>query len=98
MPDPVVMRLWGDGRGNPTPHDGEFLADFDFEAHGGVGEIVTTPDPASAKQFPTMAEAFEFYKRSPECKPTRADGKPNRPLTSTNWELLPLSKAQERAA
>lgn len=81
------MVLRGDARGNATPYDGQFLASFDFEAHGGRGEITTTPDEAQAKRFATAVEAFAFYRTSPTCRPLRADGKPNRPLTATNWEF-----------
>lgn len=84
----VVMKLCGDAFGRPTDHDGEYLKSFDFEAHDGVGEIVMTPDIQMAKMFDNFQEAFEFWRKTPECRPTRDDGKPNRPLTSTNWEFM----------
>ena len=81
----VIMQLFGDAFGRPTPGDGQYLKDFDFEAHGGIGEIAMARDKADAKRFADMAEALAFYRTSPECQPTRADGLPNRPLTATNW-------------
>lgn len=83
----VVMILHGDALGRATGFDGQYLRDFDFEAHDGVGLIDMTPDLQRAKQFADLAEAVAFWKRSPECRPTRPDGQPNRPLTATNWEF-----------
>ncbi len=94
MSGPVVMILRGmvDTRGqhHATEFDGQFLKDFDFEAGDGRGLIDMTPDLAEAKVFPTMADAIEFRNRVPKCKPVREDGKPNRPLTATHWQLAPL--------
>ena len=86
MPE-VVMKLQGSPFG-PTPFDGQFLKEFDHEAFDGQGEILTTKDPAEAKRFGTMADALDFYRRVPKCRPLRPDLQPNRPLTSTNWEFL----------
>lgn len=84
----IKMQLWGSPHG-PTEFDGEYLLDMDFEAHDGLGELTTTPDVAKAKWFADMADALEFWGRSPKCRPIRPDGKPNRPLTATNWEFFP---------
>lgn len=89
----VVMRLFGDAFGRPTPGDGQYLQDFDFEAGGGVGEIVVTPDPQQAMRFDDMTAAWAFWKRQPKCRPLRADGLPNRPLLSTNWEFTDPDRA-----
>lgn len=83
----VVMILRGDAFGRPTGFDGQYLRDFDFEAGDGVGLIDMTPDLQRAKQFADAAEAVAFRNRSPECRPLREDGLPNRPLTATTWEL-----------
>lgn len=91
---PVVMKLCGDAFGLATPFDGELLADFDFEAHGGVGEIVTTRDVAGAKHFDTLMDAINFRNQSPKCQPLRPDGRPNRPLTSTNWSFETVDEEQ----
>lgn len=82
----MIQRGAADGR--RLPHDGQFLKDFDFEAHGGRGEITLTPSLDEAKVFEDFPAAFEFYRRSPECAPKRSDGRPNRPLTAANWEFV----------
>lgn len=89
----VVMRQFGTALGEPLPHDGEYLQDFDFEAFDGVGKITLTPDVQKAMKFADTAEAFAFYRTIPKCRPLRADGKPNRPLTAANWEFGPLPDA-----
>jgi hypothetical protein len=83
----TVMILRGLAGGGSTPYDGQYLADFDFEAHDGVGEITMTDKLEDAKVFADFVEAVAFYKRQPSCKPLRADGQPNRPLTATNWQF-----------
>lgn len=90
MSGPVVMILLGDAMGRATGFDGQYLKDFDFEAHDGIGSATMTPDLAEAKVFGSMAEAIAFYKTSPKCRPWRADRRPNRPLTATNWQITPL--------
>lgn len=86
----VIMILRGAANGMATPYDGQFLKDFDFEAENGTGVITMTRDPGEAKRFPSMVEAFEFYKTVPSCRPLRGDLQPNRPLTATNWEFKSL--------
>lgn len=92
MNGPVVMVLRGQANGQPTPYDGQFLKAFDFEAGDGVGMIDTTTDVNEAKHFADVAEAIAFRNTSPECKPTRPDGLPNRPLTATNWEVTSVER------
>lgn len=86
----VVMILRGDALGNPTPMDGQYLKDFDFEADDGRGEIDMTADLADAMQFPHIGHALAFRNRVPVCRPRREDGKPNRPLSSTTWEVVAI--------
>ena len=83
----VVMILRGTALGQPTGFDGQYLKAFDFEAHDGQGLIDMTPDIQQAIQFADLAEAMIFCRRSPQCRPLRDDGRPNRPLTSTTWEF-----------
>jgi hypothetical protein len=89
---PWVMILRGaasaSGYYEPTDWDGQYLRDFDFEAHGGQGLIDMTPDLTKARQFATLADAIRFRAQQPACRPMRADGYPNRPLTATNWEFV----------
>lgn len=92
----VVMRLCGGPLGQRTPYDGQFLQAFDFEAAEGQGLITMTRELESAMRFADIGEAMAFYRRSPECKPLRPDGQPNRPLTATNWsfERIPDNDSQ----
>lgn len=84
----IVMIL----RDGPPAFRGQFLKEFDHEADDGRGCIEVTADLAQAMRFPDLAAAFEFRNRVPRCKPTREDGQPNRPLSSTTWEF---SKVEE---
>lgn len=88
----TVMQLCGRPLGGlevaPHPQDGRYLKDVDFEANDGRGEVEVCDDWREAKQFADAAEAMTFLKTSPKCRPIREDGKPNRPLTATNWSLL----------
>lgn len=91
----IIMKLFGLANGQSTPFDGDYLADFDFEAANGRGEITMAGfDITKAKKFANMAEAFTFYNTQPKCCPIRPDGKPNKPLTATNWSFETI---QERS-
>lgn len=87
----TVMQLWGSPQG-PTPYDGQYLRDFDFEAADGRGEILMTPKIEEAKRFADLAEAIAYRQRCPVCRPIREDGQPNRPLTATNWSFVDPDK------
>lgn len=69
--------------GAPCPIAGQYLQSFDFDAHDGRGFGVYTRDPAKAMRFPDLTAAVEFWRTQSKARPIRADGKPNRPLTST---------------
>jgi hypothetical protein len=68
--------------GVPCPHEGQYLKDFDFEAHDGRGEGSFTSNMVEAKLFDSPVEAMEYWKTQSKAKPFREDGKPNRPLTA----------------
>lgn len=84
----TVMVLCGMADGAATAYDGQYLKEFDFEALDGQGSCDLTRDLREAKRFPTIKEAMEFRLRSPDCKPIREDGLPNRPLTATSWAMV----------
>jgi hypothetical protein len=84
--DAVVMRAL-DG-----PLKGEYLVSFDAEAGNGQGFVLSTPDLQKARRF-TFREAWETLGTEPRSKPKRPDGKPNRPLTATTWQILPVEGA-----
>lgn len=82
----VVMRVLAAGASakGEHPHDGEplFVKAFDVDAHDGFGMVEYTDQIDEAFAWPTIAEAFDDYRRQSTVKPQRADGKPNRPLTA----------------
>lgn len=83
----IVFILAGMPDGSPTDHDGAYLKDFDFEAGIGRGEVELTANLEEAMKFDDAVSALKFYQTQPKCKPFREDGRPNRPLTATNWEM-----------
>jgi hypothetical protein len=95
MTEPVVIRCLGvvgrveavtcDGR---TP-EGEYVRDYQPEKHGGHGEATFTRDLERAKVFPDVASAWRFIGQQPRSRPTRPDGKPNRPLMAFTLQILP---------
>ena len=62
--------------------NGKYLETYDPEAHEGRGFAQFTSDLAKAMKFDTHAQAFDLWKSTPRSRPTRPDGKPNRPLTA----------------
>jgi hypothetical protein len=86
--DERVVRILGDALCRPTEHDGRYLLRFDVDAHDGRGEIETTPDIALAMRFPSPRAALEAWKTVSHVRPTRPDGKTNRPLTAFTVEVL----------
>jgi hypothetical protein len=69
---------------------GNYLEWADVEAFDGGGDATFTADPAKAMKFESFEAATEFWRQS-ERRPFRADGKPNRPLTTftVTIEALP---------
>jgi hypothetical protein len=82
----------GAGRHDPLPPDGAWLRDYDPEAHDGQGDVTWTTDPALAQRFDTQADVLDCWSTVPKVRPKRADGKPNRPLTSYTITPEPLPK------
>lgn len=79
-------------------HRGDFLQGYDPEFMNGAGLATWTPDPTHALAFPTMTSAKNLIMTSPRSKPTREDGKPNRPLTAYTLEIISIEKAIQEAA
>jgi hypothetical protein len=63
---------------------------YDPEAHDGRGEVKFTNELGWAKRFADLQEALTFTRQVPRRQPTRADGKPNRPLTALNLCFIPV--------
>jgi len=80
--------------GAPCPHAGQWIETFDHDAEGGRGYGTFTSDAWKAMRFNSHAEALMFWHKQSSVRPLRADGEPNRPLTSLTcsiepyWQLL----------
>lgn len=61
---------------------GQYLRGYDPDAFDGRGLADWTPDRADAMEFPDVLAAITLYRTVSKVRPTRHDGKPNRPLTA----------------
>jgi len=64
-------------------HEGEWLVSFEPGPPGSRGVLKTTKKEKEAMCFPSHSAAAEFWRQE---NGTRADGKPNRPLTV--WTVM----------
>ena len=94
-----VMRIVGLVSGAPTAFDGEWLVNYDATCPGLDPEgqpmsvtLETTPDVAAAKRFESVAAAHELWTTA--TGRIRPDGKPDRPFTAFNIEVVSLTTAQ----
>jgi len=99
MTGPVVVRCLGLVGRAVAVHDGktpagEYLASFAPEAYDGRGLATFTRDRARALVFPDFKAAYECIGTRPKKRPTRPDGKPNRPLTAFTLNIEPLDAAE----
>lgn len=78
----ATIKILGLVNGQPTEHDGRYLALFSLECEPGTMVLDTVEDPADAQVFPSAKEAFELWKTVDPRAPVRRDGKPNRPFTA----------------
>ena len=74
----------------PGAEAGLFVQDADVDAHDGMGQATLTPDRHLAKTWASKVEAFQFWLARSTVRPTRDDGKPNRPLTAYTVEVVPV--------
>lgn len=80
----VVGRPGGVEPAQPGP---EWVKSYDPDAFDGRGDVETTFDPAEALRFMDARSAFRFLRQRSTVRPTREDGRPNRPLTSLTVEI-----------
>lgn len=97
---PRVMRVVGLVSGATTAFDGEWLVDYDPTRPGIDPDgrpmsvtIKTSPRLADAKRFHGVGEAHELWTTS--TGRVRPDGKPDRPFTAFNIEVVSLATAQD---
>jgi hypothetical protein len=59
-----------------------FLKSCDHEAYDGRGSVDVTTDLAEAMKFESLIDLLEFWRKVSTTRPTRPDGRPNRPLAT----------------
>jgi hypothetical protein len=84
------LRIVGLVNGGSTPFDNQWLVSYDPDYHwpDGTydgGDLRTSPDERDARQFIDVKAAVEYWRQG---HGTCADGKPNRPLTAFNVEIV----------
>lgn len=87
-----VIRIVCMADGRPSAFDGMYLWSWDLES-GFEAALTAVPDPRSAHQFSTPAEALALWRSQSARIPKRPDGKPNRPLTAYTIEILSVDVA-----
>lgn len=81
----IISRGLADGR---PMHNGKYLERYDPEGENGMGTFAWTADKSKAMAFGDVMDIFKLYQTVPQCRPFRDDGKPNKPLTSFNIEIV----------
>lgn len=79
---PVLIRCVGFANNSPCTIAGQYVKTFDHDAYNGLGYGEFTDDPEQAMKFNSNADAISFWNKASTVKPLRADGKPNKPMTS----------------
>lgn len=78
-----VMQVLLLATGEPSEHDGAFVADYEADVDSaGRARVTFTRDRSEAMQFETQRDAILFYRQVSHVKPKRDDGEPNCPLTA----------------
>ena len=77
------------------PPAGAFLVSYDPDAHDGRGAALWARLPDEAMVFVDHVAAMSCWRSRSQIRPTRSDGRPNRPLTSMNIEVVadPLGRS-----
>lgn len=84
--------------GLDRPRPGEYLASYDLDAFDGTGAFTSTPNLDEARVFDGFGEAWAAWQGTSTVRPTRADGKPNKPLTALTVELTRLADERMRVS
>jgi hypothetical protein len=79
-----------------TGSDKGFVSKYDPSAYLGRGDIAFTWDVDKAIKFASQAEIFAFIMQVPPDRPTREDGRPNKPISAFNLVIEPMEKAGGR--
>lgn len=76
-----------------TAKVGSYVVSYDPDAHNGRGYVEGNLDLKKAKRFGSFEEAVEYWRQVSTVKPTRPDGKPNRPLTAFSVTVMSEKQA-----
>lgn len=83
-----VMKILGPANGSRLLKKHTYLKYYNVDADKGRGRVDTTHDLKEAKKFASRAEAITLWQMVSSVKPTRPDGKANRPLTAYTIEIV----------
>ena len=84
-----VIRILARAAGVTPANEREmYVKAYDPDAFNGRGHVEFTPNPKQALMFDTTMAAIDFYRQQSRVKPTRPDGRPNRPLTAWHAEVI----------
>jgi hypothetical protein len=72
-----------------TPHDGDWVVEWNPHTEWGVLGLSSTRERSKAKRFAHHADVFRQWKTTSIIQPVRPDGRPNRPLTAVSIEIEP---------
>lgn len=89
MKGPVLVRLVSWANGAPLQCAGEYLRDINVQkADKSEYWLKTTKYKFKARKFKSPLEVFTIWKEVLQSDPVRPDGKPNRPFTALNIEIV----------
>lgn len=89
------IKIAGTAVGGKSIFDGMWVQHYNPDGRKGVGELMATPFPEQARKFKDFNEAVSYWRQQSTVIPYRSDGKPNRPLTAYNVEILDLPGESE---
>lgn len=77
-----------DSGGNPTPHDGRYVMEWNPHVDAGTLALDSTDDPAKAKTWTDLPELLRERRTISSIEPTRPwDGGLNKPLLAVMLEV-----------
>lgn len=91
-PGPYVLQVVA--LGSAPLHSSEFVGWYDVDARDGRGVVHLVHHVDQALQFPNAGAALAAWRTRSTVRPTRDDGKPNRPLTAYTVEVLTVDQAR----
>lgn len=97
-----IMQIICPVTGESSPFSGQYLKEYDPERDGVSPDgremrmhLVTTPDPAQARQFDSVFDLLDTWKQDCVREPFLLDGHPNRPLSWFTVGTIPVLEGSE---